>query len=66
MSYVNLVIYCATLPDYTPKEHKSGEMGKARRVGRKRGGSENEKIIRADDPKNRDLVKAVIGGYKFD
>lgn len=57
ISYANMVLYGATLPTYggSKTDKKKGGSGK----------TESDQIIRADDPKNKELVKAIINGYKF-
>ena len=56
ISFANLLLYSSTLPSYElDKEGKKGN-------GKKRGKGE---VVNGDDPKNKDLVKAIIGGYKF-
>ena len=52
ISYENLALYNATLPSYDNKKDK-GELGT------------KERPIKADDPKNKDLVRAIIRGEKF-
>ena len=47
-----MVLFGATLPSYDGKNDKNKN-------------AKGEDIIRADDPKNKDLVKAIIQGYKF-
>lgn len=51
ISYANMVLMGATLPSYGGKKEEKDKNG--------------NDIIRADDPKNKDLVKAVIKGYKI-
>lgn len=53
ISYANMILYGATLPSYgdIKKDKKKDKNG--------------DEIIRADDPKNKELVKAIIHGYKF-
>lgn len=55
VSYSNIMMYCATLPTYNSKSSDKDD---------KRSGSK-QKTVQADDPKNRELVRAIIGGYKF-
>ena len=45
-------MYSATLPTFGGK--KDGKKS-----------NDGNEIIRADDPKNKELVKAIINGYKF-
>lgn len=52
VSYENFLLYSAAIPSFKTKEKT------------KNGGKNNE-TIKADDPKNRELVKAIIQGYKF-
>ena len=54
MSYENFLLYSAAIPSYNIKKK-----------GGKDGQIEKDKVIKADDPKNKDLVKAIINGYKF-
>ena len=42
MSYANVIMYSAVLPSYNSK---------------KKNGAANQKVIKADDPKNRDKVR---------
>ena len=53
MSYQNFLLYSVVIPSYGGTEDK------------KKKNRDNGEIIRADDPKNKDLVKAIINGYKF-
>nr|DAK53330.1 MAG TPA: hypothetical protein [Caudoviricetes sp.] len=48
-------MYDRVLPAYIPKDRNGsgGETGAG------------DSPVMADDPKNRDMVKAIIGGYKF-
>lgn len=55
ISFANVIMYDRVLPAYIPKD-RNGSGGET-------GTRDNP--IRADDPKNRDMVKAIIGGYKF-
>jgi hypothetical protein len=48
-------MYDRVLPAYIPKD-SNGSGG---------GTGAGHSPVRADDPKNRDMVKAIIGGYKF-
>lgn len=52
ISYANVILYSATLPSYD----------NARKDKKEAGTKENP--IKADDPKNRDLVLSIIRGYK--
>ncbi len=52
ISYENFLLYSAAIPSYGGKKKTNKE------------GKSNE-VIKADDPKNKDLVKAIINGYKF-
>lgn len=54
VSYANMVLYGATLPSY-------GDL----KDGKQKKDKDGNDIIRADDPKNKELVKAIIQGYKF-
>lgn len=54
VSYANMVLYGATLPSYGDLKNKKEDKDK-----------NGDEIIRADDPKNKELVKAIIHGYKF-
>ena len=45
MSYVNVIMYSSVLPSYKGKEDG------------KKGGGEPQKVIKADDPANRDEVR---------
>lgn len=47
MSYANMLLYGAVLPSYDPK--KKRDKGK--------GGSERQKVIKADDRANREEVR---------
>ena len=53
ISYTNFLLYSAAIPSYGGAKNKT-----------KNGGKDND-IIKADDPNNKDLVKAIINGYKF-
>lgn len=53
ISYENFLLYSAAIPSYGVTKKKTNKDGKS-----------NE-VIKADDPKNKDLVKAIINGYKF-
>lgn len=44
-------MYCSTLPSYDFDKDRKDEKG--------------DKIVNADDPKNRDEVLAIIRGQKF-
>ncbi len=55
ISLANVTLYDRVLPVYMPKD-RDGSGGTP--------GAKDEPV-RADDPKNRDVVKAIIGGYKF-
>ena len=48
MSYVNVVMYMRTLPDYSATKDKKGKEGK--------------EVINADDPRNRDRVNEILFG----
>ena len=48
MSYANLILYGASLPTYSSKNDKN----KSR--------SQDEEIIKADDPRNNDRVQAFL------
>lgn len=48
MSYANLILYGASLPTYSSKKDKN----KSR--------SQDEEIIKADDPRNKDRVQAFL------
>ncbi len=48
MSYANLILYGASLPTYSSKKDKN----KSR--------SQDEEIIKADDPRNNDRVQAFL------
>lgn len=52
ISYENFLLYSAAIPSYSVKR-KTDKEGRT------------SEVIKADDPKNRDLVKAIINGYKF-
>lgn len=54
ISYENLLLYSAAIPSYDAK--KSDKQEKEKGKG---------EIINGDDPRNKDLVKAIIQGYKF-
>ena len=54
ISFANLLLYSSTLPSY--------ELDKE---GKKGNGKEKGDVVNGDDPKNKDLVKAIIGGYRF-
>lgn len=47
MSYVNVIMYSSVLPSYKGKVKEDG----------KKGGGEPQKVIKADDPANRDEVR---------
>ena len=47
MSYVNVIMYSSVLPSYKGKRKEDG----------KKGGGEPQKVIKADDPANRDEVR---------
>ena len=47
MSYVNVIMYSSVLPSYKGKSKEDG----------KKGGGEPQKVIKADDPANRDEVR---------
>ena len=51
MSYVNVIMYSSVLPSY-----KGKGKGKGKEDGKK-GGGEPQKVIKADDPANRDEVR---------
>ena len=48
MSYVNVVMYMRTLPDYSATKDKKGKEG--------------TEVINADDPRNRDRVNEILFG----
>jgi hypothetical protein len=52
ISYENFLLYSAAIPSFKAK-------------AKTKNGGKNNEIIKADDPKNRELVKAIIQGYKF-
>lgn len=54
LSYENLLLYSAAIPSYGAKKDDKQRQGKAK-----------GEIINGDDPRNKDLVKAIIQGYKF-
>ena len=56
VSYVNMVLYGATLPSY-------GDLKADKKKGK--GVTIGDEVIKADDPKNRELVRAILRGYKF-
>ena len=47
MSYVNVIMYSSVLHSYKGKGKEDGE----------KGGGEPQKVIKADDPANRDEVR---------
>lgn len=47
LSYVNVIMYSSVLPSYKGKDKEDG----------KKGGGEPQKVIKADDPANRDEVR---------
>lgn len=52
MSYVNMVMYGAVLPSYRSKK----------KDGNKTGGK--EKVLRADDPRNRDEIRKLLDTFR--
>ena len=50
MSYVNVIMYSSVLPSYKGKGKEDG----------KKGGGEPQKVIKADDPANRDEVRRFV------
>jgi len=54
ISYENLLLYSAAIPSFGGKKSKKDKKGK-----------DKGEIINGDDPRNKDLVKAIIQGYKF-
>lgn len=48
ISYVNLVMYSATIPDYTTKDDEAKKQ-------------REQEVVRADDPANNDKVLAILG-----
>lgn len=57
LSYANLVLYDRVLPTYISKRDK-------KKGGKKLTCGTMDSPIRADDPRNKDLVRAIIKGYK--
>lgn len=55
ISLANVIMYDRVIPAYVPKD-RDGHGGTP---------CTKDELVRADDPKNRDMVKAIIGGYKF-
>ncbi len=51
MSYANLHLYSASLPTYTPKKRNDKHRG---------SDSGDDRVIKADDPRNRHLVRQVL------
>ncbi len=54
MSYVNVIMYGATLPTYGGKEDK--DKGK-------RGEQQQQEVIKADDPANQARVRQLIDSF---
>lgn len=49
-----MLLYSASLPSYSNYKKKKGD-----------GGAGEEETVRADDPKNKDNVLAILRGQKF-
>lgn len=52
LSYANLALYNSVLPTYRSKKDAKGELGT------------KENPLRADDPKNNQLIRDIIKGYR--
>lgn len=50
MSYANMIMYGAVLPNYSDKKNKKKE--------------KNQEIIKADNPTNNARVRKIIDGYE--
>lgn len=48
MSYANIIMYSACLPSYTSGKDKKG--------------NDDDEVINADDPRNRDKVRQILFG----
>lgn len=48
MSYANCVLYGSTLPTYQGKQEKK----------------EGQEVIKADDPKNKKMIRQMIASFK--
>lgn len=57
ISYANVLMYCSTLPSYDFDSDKKGK-------GKGKGGK-SDKVFKADDPRNREAVLAIINGKTF-
>ncbi len=56
ISYVNVIMYGATLPSY--------EASRQDRERRKKGRADDDERIKADDPQNRERVRKLIEGFE--
>lgn len=56
LSYVNVIMYGATLPSY--------EASRQDRERRRKGGADDGEVIKADDPGNRERVRKMIEGFE--
>lgn len=54
MSYANCILYGCTLPTYNGKKDKDKD-GKD---------NEQQKVIKADDPRNKEQVSKLIASFK--